>query len=161
MEPILRTSERADFLRCQQMWWWRWREGLVSTGRTPDALWFGTGVHIALAKWYCGPGAKRGPEPAETWSEWAVDEMRGMKIDQALDDEQEAGYIDAKALGIIMLEGYRALYGRDEHTLRARYDARPRAGWELGGATAYRKGIPSNAGGHNLQAWADCPRGAV
>jgi hypothetical protein len=116
-EPILRTSERADFLRCQQAWWWRWREGLVTTGRVADALWFGTGIHIALAKWYVGPGKKRGPEPAETWAEWAVEEMRGLKIDRLLDDESEATYIDAKALGITMLEGYRALYGRDEHKL--------------------------------------------
>lgn len=117
MEPILRTSERGDFLRCQAMWWWTWREGLVPSGRVADALWFGTGVHIALAKWYCGPGAKRGPEPAETWSQWAVEEMRGMKIDRLLDDESESVFIDAKVLGITMLEGYRKLYGRDDHKL--------------------------------------------
>lgn len=116
-EAILRTSERGDFLRCQQRWWWGWREGLVPRGAAPDALWFGTGVHVALAAWYKGPGAKRGPEPAETWKAWAGGEIRAMKIGGTLDDESEARYVDAVTLGVSMLEGYRALYGRDEHKL--------------------------------------------
>lgn len=115
--PILRTSERGDFLRCQQRWWWRWREGFVQRGYAPDALWFGTGIHVALAAWYCGPGTKRGPEPAETWADWSDGDLRALKTTGNLDDESEVRYVDAKALGIAMLEGYRKLYGRDEHKL--------------------------------------------
>lgn len=115
--PLLRTSERRDFLRCQMRWWWAWREGLRAKGSAPDALWFGTGVHIALAAWYCGPGTARGPHPAETWEEFASDELRAIKFERAVDDEIEAKYVDARALGRVMLEGYVNLYGRDEHKL--------------------------------------------
>jgi hypothetical protein len=40
-----------------------------------------------------------------------------MKVERLLDDESEAVFMDAKALGITMLTGYRELYGRDEHKL--------------------------------------------
>lgn len=117
--PIVRTSERRDFLRCQIRWWWTWREGLEPAGLVPDALWFGTGIHIALAKWYCGPGVKRGPHPAETWDEWARDEIRAIRIDSVnpLTEEDERHYVEAAELGRVMLDGYVNLYGRDEHKL--------------------------------------------
>lgn len=115
--PSLRTSERRDFLRCQQRWYWAWRMGLRAVNEDPDALWFGTGVHEALAAWYCGPGTKRGPEPAETWEKYAGDSLRYIKTTQTLDEEEEARWVDAQALGVIMLEGYRKLYGRDEQKL--------------------------------------------
>lgn len=109
---ILRTSERRDFKRCQQRWWWAWREGLKPKGREADALWFGTGVHYALAEWYCGPGLTRGPHPAETWERWVGAEIRRIRSNRELD---EARYVDARALGIAMLEGYVERYGRDDN----------------------------------------------
>lgn len=115
--PKIRASERVSFQRCQQAWWWRHREGLVRKGKPADALWFGTGVHIAFAKWYCGPGKRRGPEPAETWDEYARNmEMAYVRTNDP-DDEQVAKYVDARELGVTMLEGYRALYGKDEDWL--------------------------------------------
>jgi hypothetical protein len=90
---------------------------LVRKGVPSTPLWFGTGVHLALAKWYCGPGKKRGPEPAETWEKYAAEmELAYVRMDDA-DEETAAKYVDARELGTIMLEGYRALYGRDEHML--------------------------------------------
>lgn len=123
--PIMRTSERRDFLRCQQRWWWAWREGLRERGAASeaDALWFGTGVHLALASWYCGPGAKRGPHPAETWQAYARDAMRTIKLELALEspgsfgEETEAIWVSAEELGLAMMNGYVELYGRDEHKL--------------------------------------------
>lgn len=117
--PFLRTSERRDLMGCPQRWWWTWRMGLRSRSYTPNALWFGTGVHVALAAWYCGPDEKRGPEPAETWQRWAGNELRSMKVEfvDSLTEEIEAEYVDAIELGVTMLEGYRELYGRDEHKL--------------------------------------------
>jgi len=91
--------------------------GWQPRGLTPDALWFGTGVHLALARWYCGPGAKRGPHPAETWSDWAAEDLRALKTTGAVDDDVEVRYVDARALGIVMMEGYVKEYGRDEHKL--------------------------------------------
>jgi hypothetical protein len=71
-------------------------------------------VHLALAEWYCGPGPKRGREPAETWAEYADGALSFVRTTNP-DDETMQKYVSAEALGIAMLEGYRALYGRDEH----------------------------------------------
>lgn len=116
--PKIRASERVTFQRCQQQWWWANREGLVPKGKAQsDALWFGTGVHLALAKWYCGPGKKRGPEPVETWDDYAKEmEMAYVRTDDP-DDETVSKFVDARELGIAMLTGYRELYGRDEDKL--------------------------------------------
>lgn len=87
---------------------------MVPKGKPSDPLWFGTGIHLAFAKWYCGPGLKRGPEPAETWSQYAAEmEMAYVRTTDP-DDETVAKYVDAHQLGIAMLEGYRKLYGTDE-----------------------------------------------
>lgn len=114
--PKVRTSERRDFKRCQQRWWWTWREGLRARGHVAPPLWFGTGIHLALALWYCGPGAKRGPHPAETWQEYCGSEMAFLKTAD-LTEEKEAQYTDAMTLGTVMMDGYVKLYGRDEHKL--------------------------------------------
>ena len=113
--PKIRASERVKFQRCQQAWWWSNREGLVPKSKTTtDALWFGTGVHLALALWYCGPGKKRGPEPVETWTAYAKEmEMAYIRTEDP-DDETVAKYVDALELGIAMLTGYRELYGKDD-----------------------------------------------
>jgi hypothetical protein len=115
--PKIRASERVTFQRCQQQWWWSNREGLTPKGKPADPLWFGTGIHLALALWYCGPGKRRGPEPAETWDEYAKEmEMAYVRTDDP-DDDQVAKYVDARQLGVSMMEGYRALYGKDEDWL--------------------------------------------
>jgi len=114
--PIIRTSERRDFLRCQQRWWWAWREGLRPRGQAAPPLWFGTGQHIALGNWYCGPGLKRGPHPAETWQAYVGDTVEFIKTRDA-SDEDVAHYEEAGALGTVMLNGYVEKYGRDEHKM--------------------------------------------
>jgi Zierdtviridae exonuclease len=112
--PLLRTSERISFKRCQQRWYWAWRMGLRGKGKPADALWFGTGVHIALAEWYCGPGKKRGPHPAETFALWAGEEINNIKA--ARPDEfgfEEEIWVEAHQLGTAMLDGYVKKYGKD------------------------------------------------
>jgi hypothetical protein len=116
---ILRTSETRDILRCEWRWWKAWREGLRPTGTASAALWLGTGVHLGLALWYCGPGTKRGPHPAETFAAWAGDEIEAIKTEARHKDGGsyiiEEKYVPGKELGIAMLEGYVREYGRDEH----------------------------------------------
>lgn len=101
-------------MRCPQAWWWSYREGLKPKTEQLGALWFGTGIHLALSEWYCGPGQQRGPEPAETWETFARDSYAFVKTADAT-DEAVAKYEDACTLGIAMMEGYRKLYGRDDH----------------------------------------------
>lgn len=113
--PILRTSERAAFQRCIWRWFMAYRMGLVPIDNAEAInLWFGTGVHIALAKWYCGPGQKRGPHPAETWAEWSKTEIGRIKIQ----DKRDNGIIEEKLvpaadLGTAMLLGYVEEYRKD------------------------------------------------
>lgn len=113
--PMLRNSERSTFKRCQQKWWWSYREGLVpGTQATP--LWFGTGIHLALAEWYL-PGLNekglpnRGPHPAETWEKFCKENYESVVTTNA-DGEKE--FVDAKELGTIMMENYIQVYGQDE-----------------------------------------------
>lgn len=113
--PILTTSERSLFKRCPQAWWWRYREGLIKHGDSPDALWFGIGVHEALAAWY-RPGLKRGPHPVKTFERWVGEEIRFIRAAMAERDAEwydEPRYEDARTLGIAMLESYVDKYGKD------------------------------------------------
>ena len=111
--PFIRTSERATFKRCPQKWYWAWRMGLKGKYRTADALWFGTGIHLALAEWYCGPGLRRGPHPADTWLDYCDDEEIQVKAATG-DDWREDVWVDAKDLGVEMLEGYLQTYKEDD-----------------------------------------------
>lgn len=104
----IRTSERSTFKRCPQRWLWSMVEGLEPI-RAANPLWFGQGVHIALAEWYL-PGTKRGPHPAETFSSW-VDQDRNMRV---RNDDDELEWVDARELGISMLEAYVDEYGVDD-----------------------------------------------
>lgn len=109
--PYIRTSERKCFRRCPQQWKWSYVDGLSSSDDTPGALWLGTGVHIALADWY-RPGKKRGPHPAQTFREWAGDEVQSVHTYQGGDFEY-GQWEDATDLGIAMLENYIDYYGKD------------------------------------------------
>jgi hypothetical protein len=141
--PIVRTSERRDFMRCPQRWWWTWREGLRPMGPAAVPLWFGGLVHDALAGWYL-PGSRRGPHPAETFAKLAGDEVRYMKMSNTIGDGMgsitEETLVNATELGIKMLDGYVATYGKDEHmrviqpeqTFKVMVMSRKKAGRKLG-----------------------------
>jgi hypothetical protein len=86
--------------------------GLKERFRPADALWFGIGVHEALAGWYL-PGLKRGPHPADTWQQYCKDEevqVRAAVGENWRDDE----WVDACDLGTSMLEEYVKFWGEDE-----------------------------------------------
>jgi hypothetical protein len=110
--PILRTSERAAFKRCMFRWYLEYRMGYRPRAVQADALWFGIGVHEALAQFYL-KGQRRGPHPADTFDKWAGDEIAFAKtyLDETFD---EPVWVDATELGIAMLEEYIDYYGRDE-----------------------------------------------
>lgn len=109
--PTLRTSERATFKRCAWRWLQEYRYGYRPRGIQADALWFGIGIHEALAPWY-QRGTRRGPHPADTWHSWVGDEVAFAKT--YLDDSYDSGvWEDAAELGEAMLEAYVDHYGKD------------------------------------------------
>jgi hypothetical protein len=109
--PLLRNSERSAFKRCQMRWWWSFREGLVSKVQKPDALWFGTGIHLAFAEHYI-PGTVRGRDPIEVWEEYVGETLALVKTSN---QDEVAEYTDAKELGTIMLKAHFDEFGNDEH----------------------------------------------
>jgi hypothetical protein len=130
--PTLTTSERKSFARCPQQWFWRYRTGLSPRNGSADALWFGIGVHVALAKWY-QKGRRRGTHPAATFGQWCADETREIRASREEWDDLPK-YEDARELGVAMLEGYVEKYGRDldwdiiyiEHPFRVKVNWRGR-----------------------------------
>lgn len=114
--PIVTTSEIKCFDRCPQQWWWSYRCGLKGKAKPADALWFGTGIHIALADWY-GEGFDRGRVPWATWTDWVGSEVREIKANLTERDKEwfdEPLYYDAGDLGRAMLHEYVRKYGVDE-----------------------------------------------
>lgn len=114
--PLLRNSERLDFRRCPQRWWWRYHDKLVPIEIGHGPLVFGTFGHLALADWYI-PGNKRGKHPAETWDEITEDFMDAVRVPATgyLDEETEMTWEDARQLGHDMLVNYVETYGNDDH----------------------------------------------
>ena len=102
-------------------------------GPINDNLWFGTGIHLALAEWYCGPGSRRGPVPSETWKNWVNDEIRYM-CTAISENWREDAYVEAGELGTQLLDAYVEHYGTDDH-------------WDvIAPETAFQVNIPSKSG---------------
>jgi hypothetical protein len=110
--PYLRTSERGSFKRCIQQWFWSYRMGLRTNAVKPDALWFGTGIHLALAEYY-PPGMVRGADPRETWERYCGDTLAFIRDNRGTGDPEQAEWVDAKKLGAAMMEGYVQRYRGD------------------------------------------------
>lgn len=111
--PEIRTSERAAFRKCRQAWWWGYREGLVRKGPPALALWFGIGIHLALAEHY-QEGFKRGTgkrDPRKVWETYCSTEFEIMRTY----DGDTTEYVNAQELGAAMLDGYLEEFGRDDH----------------------------------------------
>lgn len=122
--PMLRNSERNDLKQCQKKWYWTWELGLEPIFQKQNALWFGTGIHLALAEYYTPPkgteknpkrGFIRGRHPVETWKEFAKDSFALMSATPYFDQEAEREFLSAIDLGELMLNGYLVEYGADDH----------------------------------------------
>lgn len=113
--PIISNSERNTFGRCPQRWYWAYVDQLQIKVRPADALWFGIGVHEALADWYQN-GFDRGMLPSAYWKNWVGKEIRFIKANYADHDREwfeEPVYIEAGELGVSMLDNYLNTYDDD------------------------------------------------
>lgn len=112
----LRTSERRSFKTCPQQWQWRYRDELVPKVRRPGALWFGTGVHIALAERYKYRGLRRGRDVLKAWRDYCGENRVQVRALSGAPQESmdELEWLDARTLGEAMLGAYLDEYGKDE-----------------------------------------------
>lgn len=107
----VRNSERGTLDRCPQQWWWSWRDGLKPK-ETAKPLWFGTGIHLALAHYY-GEGKKRNKDFIDLWRAFADEEAEYMRINIGGIDEDV--YVEARTLGESMLIEYVNRWEGDKH----------------------------------------------
>lgn len=110
----LRTSERVLFKRCQWAWERNYIDRLQPRRRHSQALWFGTGIHLALELWY-KTGRERGVHPAETWTKYALEGRGNTEYINTYLDGDFSEAVSATELGQEMLNNYVEHYGREEH----------------------------------------------
>src|SRR6185295_5270247 len=118
--PMVRNSERNDFLTCQKKWDWAWNQGLELKMPTSDALWFGTAWHVTWAQFYTPPmnngvrakGFVRGRDPHETWDEQMKEVYRTIPTGD-YDGEEEYKFVSAQELGHIMIDGQLEMWKGD------------------------------------------------
>lgn len=111
--PTLRTSERRSFKRCPQQWWWAYRQGL--TPQEMDLkLWFGIGIHEALAIYY-GKGHRRSSKGAlDVWHAYCDHDELSVAIKTLPNgNADEKIWVEARKLGDTMLRGYHECWGGD------------------------------------------------
>ena len=111
-QPMLRGSEISTFKRCPWRWYHYWVLGLTPKVEKKDALWVGTGVHLAMAEYYV-PGVKRGRHPRETWEEYCEDTTARMRVEKLVDDDFESGVEDVKQVIGEVLDEYVIHHGGD------------------------------------------------
>ena len=109
---MLRTSERNLFKRCQWAWEREYIDRLKVKGRESIALWFGTGIHLAMEHWYI-PGRERGTDPRKTWREYVQKAQADTKYVNTYHDGDFAEAVPSLELGLDMLEGYLEHYGKE------------------------------------------------
>lgn len=110
---MLRTSERNLFKRCQWQWERSYVDRLAPRHERGTALWFGTGIHLALEKYYV-PGTKRGANPADTWNEYVNDTMANVQFINTQHNGDSTFAVEARELGEAMLKSYVDEYGEEE-----------------------------------------------
>ena len=118
-QKLVRTSERTSFNRCRWAWDLSFNKKLRQRRDAP-VLRFGTLCHEALAAYY-KVGKKRGPHPAKTFLqvyERDVRESGEFAILAGWDDEgnphwEDSDWVDAKELGVELMEQYVEFYGGD------------------------------------------------
>ena len=111
-EVMLRTSERNLFKRCQWAWEREYIDRLKVKGRESIALWFGTGIHLAMEHWYI-PGRERGVDPRKTWRDYVQKAQADTKYVNTYHDGDFAEAVPSLELGLDMLEGYLEHYGKE------------------------------------------------
>ena len=108
--PIITTSERRDLKRCVYRWWWRYREGLTPKVLN-QKLWFGIGIHEALAV-YFAKGTRRLPSKAlDVWHAYCDTDELSETVRMRGELEDDEAYALVRDLGAEMLRGHHEHWG--------------------------------------------------
>ena len=110
--PVVTSSERVTFKRCQKKWYWMWRRGLVARAKQFGALDLGNWMHDGLAAWY-GKGRKREGSLMQWVTVYAQEALNQASVDGAPDYIIEAAE-PMMMLAIHMAESYEDFYGKDD-----------------------------------------------
>lgn len=113
--PWVTTSERRAFKRCPWRWNQEYRMGLRSR-EISDKLWFGIGIHEALAHYYA-PGKKRRKDYLGAWHTFVDDDeiSRAVRTRGSSGEMDESEWVNAKLLGEQMLIGHEEFWGGDRN----------------------------------------------
>jgi hypothetical protein len=103
----VRNSERKDFVRCRQRWYWGYIDLLSSRNRQP-ALEFGDLIHQALALWYVPGKSRKGRLQVHFQRVWKAANNGDFLVWIEEDDR-----VSAFELGMEMCSSYEAKYGKD------------------------------------------------
>lgn len=109
--PVVRSSERITYKRCEKKWYWAYRRGLVPKTVSFGALDLGTWMHTALAEWY-GKGFKRNGTLLEQFQLATEQAMAKAQQDNVPDYMLERAE-ELIMLGEVMAGAYDKHYGRD------------------------------------------------
>lgn len=115
MNVMVRNSERSLFKECQWKWQREYGDRLKPKQEESVALWFGTGIHLAMEHYFV-PGLERGTPLVDTWNKYCDETDAGAKYVNTYDlfgNYEEA--LASRELGIDMLEGYLEHYGPEKH----------------------------------------------
>lgn len=126
-QPVfVRTSERTQFTKCRQSWWWSYKEQRKPIEGWSHPLIFGDMIHRSLAEYYIPETRKarrRGPHPARTFHR-IYNEMdrRAKEFRIPVDDEK---WVTSLELGVAMLEGYVDKWKEDDEDILVLYPEMP------------------------------------
>lgn len=112
MTNYLRTSERNLFKRCQWAWERNYIDQIQPKQQHSMALWFGTGIHLALEHYYI-PGTKRGVDPVKTWEKYCDESAADTTYINTYAHGDFSEAVEAKELGSAMLRAYVEEYGEE------------------------------------------------
>lgn len=113
IKTVLRTSERKQFKECQWKWERNYVDRLQNKYDNGTALWFGTGIHLALEKYYI-PGTERGADPVETWTQYVNDTRGDTNYINTYHNGDSSFAVEALELGTAMMESYVEHYGKEK-----------------------------------------------
>jgi len=121
---MVRTSERTQFTKCRQHWWWAYKERRKPIGYFSQPLVFGDMIHRALAAYYIPETRskrRRGPHPAETFEKLYYAYGRTFRVPQ----DKEEDWADACELGVEMMDNYIERWKGDDKRILVLYPEMP------------------------------------